>query len=83
MAIVKELKGNRPVDKAKAQLIENLEELIERVKNDEIEVFAGASLDKDGEISAYHARLRSSNMLEVLGLIDMLSDYLKGIANED
>lgn len=83
MATIKELKGNRPADKAKAQLIENLEELIERVKNDEIETFAGASLDTDGEISAYHARLRSANMLEILGLLDMLSDYLKGMANED
>ena len=83
MATIKELKINKPAEKAKAQLIENLEELIERVKNDEIEVFSGASLDTNGEIAAYHARLRRSSMLEVLVLLDMLSDYLKGMANED
>jgi hypothetical protein len=83
MAIVKELKTSKLDSKSKLELIENLEDLIQRVKNDEIEMFAAATLDTDGEISAYHSRLRKTNLLEVLGMIEMLSDYLKGMAHED
>ena len=83
MAIVKELKASKLDSKSKLELIENLEDLIQRVKDNEIEMFAAATLDINGEISAYHSRLRKTNLLEVLGMIEMLSDYLKGMAHED
>lgn len=83
MAIVKELKTSKTDSKSKLELIENLEELIQRVKNDEIEIFAATTLDVNGDISAYHSRLRKTNILEVLGLIEMFSDYLKGMAHDD
>lgn len=83
MAIVKELKVDKINSKAKLELIENLEEIIQRVKNNEIEVFAATTLDTSGNIAAYQGRLRSANMLEVLGLVDMLSDYFKGQAHEE
>ena len=83
MATVKELKIDKLDPRSKAELIDSLEELIKRVKNDEIELFTGATLDVNGDISAYHSRLRKANMLEILGLIEMLSDYLKGVAHED
>jgi hypothetical protein len=83
MATIKEFKASKTDSKSKTELIKNLEELIERVKNDEIEIFTGSTLDVNGDIAAYHSRLRKANLLEVLGLIEMLSDYLKGTAHED
>lgn len=83
MAIVKELKIDKIDAKSKKELIANLEEIIERVKNDEIEVFAATTLDINGHIAAYQGRLRKANMLEILGLIEMLSDYFKGQAYEE
>ena len=83
MAIVKELKTSKTDTKSKLELVENLEELIQRVKNDEIELLTGATLDTNGDIAGYHARLRKANLLELLGLLEILSDYLKGVAHED
>lgn len=83
MAIVKELKIEKIDAKSKKELIANLEEIIERVKNNEIELFVASTLDNNGHIAAYQGRLRSANTLEVLGLIEMLSDYYKGQAYEE
>ena len=83
MAIVKELKVDKLDPKSKKELIENLEEMIERVKNNEIELFAAATLDTGGNIAAYQARLRSANALEILGLIDMLADHYRYTAHEE
>jgi hypothetical protein len=81
MATIKEIKSYKD-EKAKIDLIRDLEELVERVKNDEIEVFAGTTIDTNGDISAYHARLRKTNLIEVIGLVSMLDDYLREIARE-
>lgn len=83
MAIVKEIKVDKLDPKAKKELIENLEEIIERVKNNEIELFAATTLDNNGNIAAYQARLRNANMLEILGLIEMLSDHYRYTAHEE
>jgi|APFre7841882654_1041346.scaffolds.fasta_scaffold26393_3 hypothetical protein len=83
MAKVQELKINKVDAKSKQALIEDLKSIIERVENDEIELLACSTLDVNGDIAGYHARLRKANLLELLGLIEILSDYLKGKAYEE
>lgn len=83
MAKVQELKINKVDAQSKKALIEDLESIIARVKNDEIELLACATLDHNGDIAGYHARLRKANLLELLGLLEILSDYLKGRAYEE
>ena len=83
MATVKELKIDKLDPRSKAELIDSLEELIKRVKNDEIELLTCATLDTNGDIAGYHARLRKANLLELLGLLEILSDYLKGRAYDE
>ena len=83
MAIVKELKVEKLDTQSKKILIEDLKSIIKRVENNEIELLACATLDHNGDIAGYHARLRKANLLELLGLLEMLEDYLKGKAYED
>ena len=83
MAKVQELKISKVDAQSKKALIEDLESIITRVKNDEIELLTCATLDTNGDIAGYHARLRKANLLELLGLLEILSDYLKGRAYEE
>ena len=64
-------------EEAKQELVDNLKELIERVKNDEIILFAAVTSDKDDAIAAYHARLQKASGLELIGMVERLNDYLK------
>jgi hypothetical protein len=83
MATIREIKSSKIDPKYKKELLNNLQEIIQRVENDEIELFAATTLDNNGDIAAYTGRLRKANMLEILGLIEMFSDYLKGQAHEE
>jgi HSP90 family molecular chaperone len=66
-------------EEARNQLVSDLEELIQRVKNDEIRLFAAVTADHDDAIAAYHARLQKASGLEVIGMVERLNDYLKDI----
>lgn len=66
-------------EEARTQLIADLEELIERVKNDEIRLFAAVTADHEDAIAGYHARLQKASGLELVGMVERLNDYLKDI----
>jgi putative SOS response-associated peptidase YedK len=64
-------------EEAKVEMIANLKEMIGRVERDELIMYAAVTLDNNDDIAAYHSRLQRASGLEVIGLVEMLRDYLK------
>lgn len=64
-------------EEAKVEMIANLKEMIGRIERDELIIYAAVTLDKHDAIAAYHSRLQRASGLEIIGLVEMLRDYLK------